>query len=176
MISVIVPVYKVEQYLRRCVDSILNQTYSDFELLLVDDGSPDACPQICDEYARQDPRVRVIHKPNGGLSDARNAGLAQADTKYVYFLDSDDYIEPQAIEILHHIAEQNNLDMLHFDNDVIQENDRGFFESVEYQLNPGAYPDVMPGREMYHEFVVNWYYRPPVQFYFYNRKFIQSLS
>lgn len=75
MISVIVPIYKVERYLRRCVDSILNQSYKDFELLLIDDGSPDNCPQICDEYARQDDRIRVFHKSNGGLSDARNYGL-----------------------------------------------------------------------------------------------------
>ena len=170
--TIIIPVYNVEKYLPECIDSAIHQTYPDIRIILVDDGSTDSSGKICDQCAQLDPRISVIHKPSGGLSDARNAGLAQADTKYVYFLDSDDYIEPQAIEILHHIAEQNNLDMLHFDNDVIQENDRGFFESVEYQLNPGAYPDVMPGREMYHEFVVNWYYRPPVQFYFYNRKFL----
>ena len=74
-ISVIVPVYKVEPYLRRCVDSILAQSYTNLEIILVDDGSPDNCPTICDEYAAKDDRVRVIHKPNGGLSDARNAGL-----------------------------------------------------------------------------------------------------
>ena len=88
MISVIVPVYKVEKYLRRCVDSILKQTYTDFELLLVDDGSPDGCPQICDEYAMQDARVRALHKPNGGLSDARNYGLDQMRGDWVSFIDS----------------------------------------------------------------------------------------
>ena len=75
MISVIVPVYKVEPYLRRCVDSILGQTYCDFELILVDDGSPDSCPSVCDDYAAQDSRVHVIHQENGGLSAARNAGI-----------------------------------------------------------------------------------------------------
>ena len=83
MISVIVPVYKVEKYLRHCVDSILAQTYPDFELLLIDDGSPDGCPQICDEYAGCDPRVKVIHKPNGGLISARNEGIRAARGDYV---------------------------------------------------------------------------------------------
>ncbi len=100
MISVIVPIYKVEKYLRRCVDNILNQNYKDFELLLIDDGSPDGCPQICDEYARQDGRVRVFHKPNGGLSDARNYGLDRMKGDYVSFIDSDDYVGPDYLKIL----------------------------------------------------------------------------
>ena len=91
MISVIVPVYNVEKYLERCVNSILNQTCPDFELLLVDDGSPDRCPQICDDYAALDPRVRVIHKPNGGLISARNAGILAARGDYVCILDGDDW-------------------------------------------------------------------------------------
>lgn len=89
--SVIIPIYKVEQYLRQCVDSVLVQTYTDLEIILVDDGSPDGCPAICDEYANQDSRIKVIHKPNGGLSDARNAGLEVAKGEYVMFLDSDDW-------------------------------------------------------------------------------------
>ena len=90
LISVIVPVYKVEPYLRRCVDSILAQTYQDLEVILVDDGSPDNCPEICDEYAAQDERIKVIHKANGGLSSARNAGLDAASGDWVSFIDSDD--------------------------------------------------------------------------------------
>ena len=93
-ISIIVPVYKTEPYLRKCVDSILAQTHPDLEVILVDDGSPDHSGQICDEYAVQDPRVRVIHKPNGGLSDARNAGLDICTGDYIGFVDSDDWIEP----------------------------------------------------------------------------------
>lgn len=100
MISVIVPIYKVERYLRRCVDSILNQSYKDFELLLIDDGSPDNCPQICDEYARQDDRIRVFHKSNGGLSDARNYGLDRMKGDYVSFIDSDDYVGPDYLKTL----------------------------------------------------------------------------
>ena len=91
MISVIVPIYNVEKYLRRCVDSILAQTYTDFELLLIDDGSPDGCPQICDDYAARDPRVRVIHKLNGGLISARNEGILAAKGDYVCILDGDDW-------------------------------------------------------------------------------------
>ena len=90
-ISIIIPIYKVEAYLRECVDSVLNQTYRDLEIILVDDGSPDGCPAICDEYGQKDSRVKVIHKPNGGLSDARNVGLQSATGDYVVFLDSDDY-------------------------------------------------------------------------------------
>ncbi len=95
LISVIVPVYKVEKYLHRCVDSLLAQSYPEIEVLLVDDGSPDGCPRICDEYAGQDRRVRVIHKPNGGLSDARNAGMDAARGEYIAFVDGDDYVEPE---------------------------------------------------------------------------------
>ena len=93
LISVIVPVYNVEPYLRKCVDSILAQSYSNLEVILVDDGSPDGCGAICDEYAAKDARVRVIHKPNGGVSDARNAGLDIMTGDYVAFVDSDDWVE-----------------------------------------------------------------------------------
>ena len=92
-VSVIVPVYKVESYLRKCVDSILGQSFSDFEVILVDDGSPDNCGAICDDYATRDQRVKVIHKINGGLSDARNVGLDAAIGQYICFVDSDDWIE-----------------------------------------------------------------------------------
>lgn len=99
-ISVVVPVYKVEQYLERCIESIVNQTYSDLEIILVDDGSPDSSPQICDKWAEIDSRVMVIHKQNGGLSDARNAGLDAVTSEFVLFVDSDDYIELDACEKL----------------------------------------------------------------------------
>ncbi len=89
--SVVIPIYNVEEYLHECVDSILGQDYSNFEVVLVDDGSPDKCPEICDEYATKDRRVVVVHKENGGLSDARNAGIKRATGDYICFLDSDDY-------------------------------------------------------------------------------------
>ena len=101
LISVILPIYGVEKYLKRSVDSVLHQTYRNLEIILVDDGSPDACPSICDAYAAKEARVRVIHKENGGLSDARNAGLAIAGGDYIAFLDSDDYYAPFFIEVLY---------------------------------------------------------------------------
>ena len=100
LISVIVPVYKVEEYFRKCADSILGQSYRNLEIILVDDGSPDSCPALCDEYAKADSRVRVIHKENGGLSDARNAGLDIASGDYIGFVDSDDWIAPGMYEEL----------------------------------------------------------------------------
>lgn len=104
-ISVIVPVYKVEPYLRKCVDSILAQTFTDFELLLVDDGSPDNCGAICDAYAEQDNRVRVFHKPNGGVSSARNLGLDNAMGEWIAFVDSDDWVEPTWLSLYMKTAE-----------------------------------------------------------------------
>lgn len=97
-ISIIVPVYKVEDYLEKCVDSLINQTYKGIEIILVDDGSPDACPGICDDFAQKDKRIKVIHKKNGGLSDARNVGLLDAEGEYVLFVDSDDYIDLDSCE------------------------------------------------------------------------------
>ncbi len=100
LISVIVPIYKVEPYLDRCLQSIVDQTYQNMEILLVDDGSPDNCPAMCDGWAKRDSRVRVIHKANGGLSDARNVGMAAATGEYMSFIDSDDWIEPEMLERL----------------------------------------------------------------------------
>ena len=115
LISVIVPVYKVELYLSRCIDSILAQTFTDFELILVDDGSPDNCGRICDEYAQKDKRLHVIHKENGGLSSARNAGIdwvfANSDSQWLTFIDSDDWIHPQYLELLLSGANSTNTDI-----------------------------------------------------------------
>lgn len=101
LISIIVPVYKVERYLRRCVNSILAQTYSNFELVLIDDGSPDGCPAICDEYAKKDSRVRVIHQTNQGLAEVRNVGVLQSRGEYIAFIDSDDFVASNYIETLY---------------------------------------------------------------------------
>lgn len=109
-ISIIVPVYKVEPYLRRCVDSILEQTYPDFELILVDDGSPDNCGAICDEYAAKDSRIHVLHQENGGISAARNAGIdwafASTDSQWLAFIDADDWVHPDYLQILYQGALQ----------------------------------------------------------------------
>lgn len=111
LISVIVPIYNVEKYLARCVDSIVNQTYKNLEIILVDDGSPDRCPQMCDDYAEKDSRIKVVHKKNGGLSDARNAGMAVATGKYISFIDSDDYVSDDFFECLLDVMNKENSDI-----------------------------------------------------------------
>ena len=110
-ISIIVPIYNVEKYLKRCIDSILNQTFKEFELILVNDGSTDDCGKICDMYKSKDKRVKVIHKKNGGLSSARNVGLNVAKGKYVAFVDSDDYINKNMYEVLYSNAIKTNADI-----------------------------------------------------------------
>lgn len=111
-ISVIIPVYRVEQYLNRCVQSIIKQTYSNLEIILVDDGSNDNCPKLCDHWAKEDDRIFVIHKRNGGLSDARNVGLEAATGDYILFVDSDDYIDTNMCSRLVHTAEKHESDMV----------------------------------------------------------------
>ena len=110
-ISIIVPVYKVEPYIHKCIDSILNQTFRDFELILVDDGSPDNCGKICDEYASKDERIVVIHKENGGQASARNKGIDIAKGDFIGFVDSDDWIESDMYEILYDICSNRNCDI-----------------------------------------------------------------
>lgn len=108
LISVVVPIYNVENYLSNCIDSILSQTYKNLEIILVDDGSPDNCGKIIDGYAAKDSRIVVIHKQNGGLSDARNAGIDIAKGKYITFVDSDDYISADALQYLYSLIKDNN--------------------------------------------------------------------
>lgn len=111
-VSIIVPIYKVEDYIRECIDSILAQTYPDFELILVDDGSPDDCGRICDDYAKRDNRIKVVHKVNGGLTSARNAGLEVAKGEWIMHVDGDDWIEPDMIESLIEAAQITGADMV----------------------------------------------------------------
>lgn len=112
LISIIVPIYKVEKYLSECIESIMNQTYRNIEIILVDDGSPDNCGKICDDYKKKDDRIVVIHKENGGLSDARNAGLAIAKGKYLNFVDSDDRLPENSIERLYKMASEAHAQMV----------------------------------------------------------------
>lgn len=138
--SIIVPVYNVEKYLHECVRSVLGQTFSDFELILVDDGSTDSCPQICDQYAAADSRVRVIHKQNGGLSSARNDGLDKAVGEYILFLDSDDYwCDPNALEIINGYIARNPSDIFIFGRKKFFQNKN---EYIEYS------PPFSDGREL----------------------------
>lgn len=112
MISIIVPIYKVEKYIKQCVDSIIAQTYKDIEIILVDDGSPDNCPHICDNYAKADSRIKVVHKKNGGLMSARQAGLRAATGDYIGFVDGDDWIEPDMYEQFALAIDKYHPDML----------------------------------------------------------------
>lgn len=134
-ISIIVPIYKVEKYLKRCVDSLLNQTYHNIEIILVDDGSPDMCGKICDEYAKFDERVVVIHKLNGGLSDARNMALEIVKGDFVMFVDSDDWINEQTCEIVLDNAIRHNADLVVFG-----------VENVYDDGNVKRFPPMKPGK------------------------------
>ncbi|MBR6778574.1 MAG: glycosyltransferase [Clostridia bacterium] len=111
LISVIIPVYKVEEYIDKCIQSVVNQTYKNLEIILIDDGSPDNCPKICDQWAKKDGRIKVVHKPNGGVSSARNCGLDMATGDYVTFVDSDDFIELTMYEKLISSIIENNSDL-----------------------------------------------------------------
>ncbi len=136
MISIIVPIYKVEKYLDECIKSIINQTYRDLEIILVDDGSPDNCPAICDKYAKQDSRIKVIHKENGGLVSARKAGLNEATAEYACFVDGDDWIEKDMYSLIAHEIAENHADCVitqfYFDYP-------GKAEKSEYKLNKPFY-------------------------------------
>ena len=116
-ISIIIPMYNVEKYLRRCLDSVKNQTFTEWQAILVDDGSPDKSGAIAEEYAKKDSRFVVVHKENGGLSDARNAGFPKADGEYIMYLDSDDFIHPQTMEIAYKTAIKNKSDIVSFSYD-----------------------------------------------------------
>ena len=120
LVSVIIPVYKVEKYLEKCVKSVLSQTYQNLEVILVDDGSPDECPRLCDEYELKDHRVRTIHKPNGGLSDARNIGMKSSTGEYLLFVDSDDWIENNLVEMAIHAMSEYRVDIVSFSANIIE--------------------------------------------------------
>lgn len=140
MISVIVPVYNVEKYLQRCVNSLLAQTYTDYEIILVDDGSTDSSGQICDHYATLDPRIRVIHKPNGGLSSARNTGIDVCTGDYICFIDSDDYINDNMLECMNKCISDNHAEICMCGYSIVEEHNRAvhsitFNESRSYSTD-----------------------------------------
>ena len=134
LISVIVPIYNVEKYLEKCIKSIINQTYKNLEIILVDDGSPDNCGKICDEFAERDKRIKVIHKENGGLSDARNFGLNVASGDYISFVDSDDYINEKMYEILFSEIKKNDSDIVFCDYIKFSEDNINNFVPEKYDI------------------------------------------
>ncbi len=145
-VSVIVAVYKAEAYLKRCVDSLLAQTFGDFEILLIDDGSPDRSGEICDEYARQDRRVRVIHKENGGVSSARQCGLDNARGEYVIHADPDDWTEPEMLEEMYRKAKEEDADMVICDYYI---DDKG--QSTYTKQAPSSFDNRQILRELFQE-------------------------
>lgn len=161
LFSIIVPVYNVEKYINKCVNSILEQTFTDFEIILVDDGSPDNCPAICDEYAKKDARVKVIHKKNGGLINARKSGLEIAGGEYIGFVDGDDWIEPDTYEnfakMIKKYAPDIVLSDFYFDNGKELANSTQLFEQEFYDksaLKEKLYPKMLFSG-IYYKFGVN---------------------
>lgn len=156
--SVIVPVYKVEGYLQNCIESVLNQTFSDFELILVDDGSPDKCPEICDSYKEKDDRIKVVHKANGGLASARRAGIKVASGEYVYNLDSDDLIENDTLECAYKIIKETECEIVSFSYRWVKNGntvgitedglEEGFYTDKNFEKY--IYPKILMDKNMNH--------------------------
>lgn len=163
--SVIVPIYKVEKYLVRCIESVLSQTFTDFELILVDDGSPDNCPEICDKYAKRDKRINVVHKENGGLVSARQAGISVAKGEYIFNLDADDAVENDALESAFEIIKSTGADIVSFSHkyyyadgskseaveDILPE---GLYEKSDIEKD--IYPVLLANKNMQHTFYFSW--------------------
>lgn len=143
LISVIVPVYNVSKYLNQCIESIINQTYTNLEIILIDDGSNDESEKICDEYKNKDDRIIVIHQENGGLSAARNAGLDICKGKYISFVDSDDYPEPNFIDCLYSSLIENNVKVSMCDINHVDENS----QTIETEKWDST--DIVSGREIF---------------------------
>ena len=162
--SVIVPIYNVEKYLNRCIDSVISQTFDDFELVLVDDGSPDNCPKICDEYAEKDARIKVVHKKNGGLVSARQAGVSIAQGEYIFNLDGDDAITSDALMSAYRIILDTNADIVSFSyrvytNDKLGEviddlPKEGLYDKK--RLEEQIYPNLLSNKNMHNLFYFLW--------------------
>lgn len=172
MISIVIPVYNVEKYLAECVDSVLAQTYTDWEAILVDDGATDSSGRMCDEYTKKDSRIRVIHRENGGLSAARNTGLNAAQGEYVYFLDSDDYILPRTLEEIQNTARREQADVVFFDGFV-------FFDECEADDSVSRYTrqrsyQTETGREILLKLLKNEEYRTAVPLMLFRTEYLRE--
>ena len=166
LISIIVPVYNVEKELDRCVQSLIHQTYERIEIILVDDGSPDSCPKLCDEYAKQDCRIKVIHKQNGGLSEARNVGLNMAKGTYVLYVDSDDYIQLDACENL----VKGFIDDVDF---VVGACKEIYKDNISYQKHTNIKPEtVYNAKEFVIKSIKNFEWYAPAWLNLYKREFL----
>ncbi|MDD6222460.1 MAG: glycosyltransferase family 2 protein [Lachnospiraceae bacterium] len=156
LVSIVVPVYKVEKYLDRCVKSLVNQTLKDIEIILVDDGSPDRCPELCDGFSRKDRRIRVVHKRNGGLSSARNAGIALASGKYIGFVDSDDDVEPDMYSKMVEAIAREKVDFVMSDYIRVMHDGRAYLKSLEIasgrydkeKIRTNVFPQLIMGENL----------------------------
>ena len=157
LVTVVIPIYNVEKYLQRCLNSVVGQTYSNLEIILVDDGSPDRCPQMCDEWAERDPRVKVIHKKNAGLGMARNTGIENATGTYICFFDSDDYIHPETIAKSVALADQEKAQIVLFGMNAV--NEQG---DITRQVIPESTVSCYRGNNVLEE-VLPCYLSPSVQ-------------
>ena len=154
-VCVIVPVYKVEKYLKKCVDSLINQTYQNLEIILVDDGSPDDCPRICDQYDREYENIIALHKENGGLSDARNFGVNHTNCEWIAFVDSDDYVEPAYIETLVALREKYDAEMVI--TRATRENEDGSGKQRHVRFDDFLAGKIQALKEVYAGSKVGWY-------------------
>ncbi len=170
LISVIIPVYNVEEYLKECIDSVLSQTYENYEIILVDDGSTDNSGKICDEYAERNNKITAIHKENGGLSDARNTGLSLSQGEYIYFLDSDDYIIPESFAELVSVIKKNNSDFVFFDAKSFEDENKSF--NIEQRYIRKKEYETAKGEDILLKLLSNKDYHSPVQMYFYKKIFL----
>ena len=150
LVSVVLPIYNVEKYLDRCVTSVVNQTYRNLEIILVDDGSPDNCPTMCEAWAARDSRIKVVHKENAGLGMARNTGIENATGEYICFFDSDDYIAPDTIEKCFNTARKEDADLVSFGS--LQVNAAG---AIVSSVVPKVYKTVFSGEEIRQEFLAD---------------------
>jgi glycosyltransferase involved in cell wall biosynthesis len=176
-VSIIIPVYNVEKYLQDCLDSVINQTLKEIEIICINDGSQDGSLNILKQYAAQDNRIRIMDQSNKGLSATRNAGLRSAIGKYIYFLDSDDCIELNAMDILYAAAEKDELDIVYFDAKCFYENadlEENYANYKDYYERNAQYPGVYCGQELYSELVSNKDFKPSACLQFIRTDFLKQ--
>ena len=174
-VSVIIPMYKVEEYLRECLDSVANKTLKDIEVLCIDDGSPDRSAEIAAEYVKKYSNFKLIRKENGGLSDTRNVGIEAASGEYIYFLDSDDYIDSQMLEKLYDNAWEGNLDVVYFNTNLLFESDeirQKNMNLLEYYSRSNSYSGVCTGQAMFVRMLGDWKFLPSVCLQLFRREFL----
>lgn len=178
-VSIIIPIYNVEKYLRECLDSVINQTLHDIEIICVNDGSTDDSLSILEEYSSHDNRLILINKQNGGTSSARNFGIKNAYGEYLYFLDSDDYIDVRAMEILYHISVENDLDVLYFDGQAFFENkllENNFPSYKQYYKRNTAYDKLINGQLLFAQMNKNKEYLPSLCLQFLKASYLKDIK